>query len=650
MEEYVGKLVIGTEVNDKQQEKGLIEQKRELEKHEKEAQELLELKAKYETDVNAFEEEQKQIAKTREEYDKLNAKIKEIEAERSRISDLSESQMKQAYAENPELSTGYFELLKQRNALNKEIFQSSISNVQNIEEEKKLLEEVNQQLNENVQNQETIRDNKKNINAQLNMGQIVGSIKNVNKGLTQTIKKVGRWALAIFGIRGAYMAVRNAINVLSQDDAQLKADITYMKNVFAYALEPVVRRIVDLAKQLMAYIGYIIKAWFKYDIFANANKHLQSANKSANELRKTIAGFDEMNILNDNVSTGGGIADAIPKIPKAKGDTIIEWIAKNKIKVLGAIAGIVAGITASKLGLDGIKALGVGLAIYGLITAIESLIKFLKDPTFDNFIDTLKGIALAVTGVAIAVGAWPVAFAGAIAYVVLLLVQNLDKIIKKFEQFNNWLDRNVLGWLKKNFGALGEAIYAPFKNIILIFEGVFVTIIGGIKKFIEGVIKLFKGDLIGGINDMVSGLAQILLGPFIVFYNGVMQIFRDLKYAFNDYKRSVQGGGTGSFAGGGGGGGRAKGGIFYPTKLPKLAVGGIINQPGRGVPYHGATIGERGAEAVVPLTDSQQMALLGQTIGRYVTINATIPVYAYNREVDRQMRRIQAEDNFASNR
>ena len=67
MEEYVGKLVIGTEVNNKQLEKGLREQKRELEKHEKEAQELLELKAKYETDVNAFEKEQKQIAKTREE-------------------------------------------------------------------------------------------------------------------------------------------------------------------------------------------------------------------------------------------------------------------------------------------------------------------------------------------------------------------------------------------------------------------------------------------------------------------------------------------------------------------------------------------------------------------------------------------------------
>jgi len=97
-------------------------------------------------------------------------------------------------------------------------------------------------------------------------------------------------------------------------------------------------------------------------------------------------------------------------------------------------------------------------------------------------------------------------------------------------------------------------------------------------------------------------------------------------------------------------GGRAKGGIFYPSKLPKLAVGGIINQPGRGVPYHGAYIGERGAEAVVPLTDSQQMALLGETIGKYITMNATVPVYIGNRLVAREMKRINAEDDFAFNR
>lgn len=83
--------------------------------------------------------------------------------------------------------------------------------------------------------------------------------------------------------------------------------------------------------------------------------------------------------------------------------------------------------------------------------------------------------------------------------------------------------------------------------------------------------------------------------------------------------------------------------------MPRLAVGGIINQPGRGIPYHGATIGERGAEAVVPLTDSQQMELLGQTIGKYITINANIPVNMNGRTISRELKQVRTEQEFAFN-
>lgn len=93
-------------------------------------------------------------------------------------------------------------------------------------------------------------------------------------------------------------------------------------------------------------------------------------------------------------------------------------------------------------------------------------------------------------------------------------------------------------------------------------------------------------------------------------------------------------------------GGRAKGGIYYP----KLALGGIINRPGQGVPYHGAIIGERGAEAVVPLTDSQQMALLGEAIGKFITINATVVNSMNGRVLSREIQKVQNDSNFGANR
>ena len=98
-----------------------------------------------------------------------------------------------------------------------------------------------------------------------------------------------------------------------------------------------------------------------------------------------------------------------------------------------------------------------------------------------------------------------------------------------------------------------------------------------------------------------------------------------------------------------GGGFRAHGGIYYPSKLPKLATGGIINFPGRGIPYNGAIIGERGAEAVVPLTDNQQMELLGATIGKYITINANVINTMNGRVISRELKQIKNEQDFAFN-
>jgi hypothetical protein len=56
-------------------------------------------------------------------------------------------------------------------------------------------------------------------------------------------------------------------------------------------------------------------------------------------------------------------------------------------------------------------------------------------------------------------------------------------------------------------------------------------------------------------------------------------------------------------------------------KILGLAQGGIVNMPGNGVPIGYNTIaGESGREGVIPLTDPQAMAQLGEEIGRWVNI------------------------------
>lgn len=85
----------------------------------------------------------------------------------------------------------------------------------------------------------------------------------------------------------------------------------------------------------------------------------------------------------------------------------------------------------------------------------------------------------------------------------------------------------------------------------------------------------------------------------------------------------------------------------FPTI--KLAHGGIINNPGRGVSLGNGIIGgEAGREMVMPL-DSQTMAQLGQEIGKWITINANIINQMNGRTISRELQKINADSNFAMN-
>lgn len=82
----------------------------------------------------------------------------------------------------------------------------------------------------------------------------------------------------------------------------------------------------------------------------------------------------------------------------------------------------------------------------------------------------------------------------------------------------------------------------------------------------------------------------------------------------------------------------------------KLATGGIINNPGRGVNLGSAIGGEAGAEGVIPLTDSQAMETLGQAIGKHVNIALTNITKLDNRQLAREQKKINAQNDFAMNR
>ena len=611
-----GWITIGTKLDSKQLQRDLVKTENELKKFERQAQKLTEQEAKIKTKIEFDDQDYKN-------------KINRLE---NRLKNELEVNTTGGIIKNEDSIRAKYDDLFQRLEETQEM-KSTKNNLQ--------LEEIHQKMEENTKEQERLNNKIQETENLLNKAKgsfdLKGTIENVGKSISNVTKKVVRWGLAIFGVRSAYYFVRQAMSTIAQYDDQLATDIQYIRFALAMTLKPLIEEIIKLVYKLLSLIGYIGQKIFGKNIFENSGinefqKTLNSSSKSAEKLKKTLAGFDEMNILNEDGSVSGfggsnktpsfdlseigdtepiGIQKWLKKVEKMFRSTF-EKIRKNVVKVMKGLGFSQDYIDAFNLTVDGIEDIfgGLGLFIKGFGETVVGLltgdIKLVKK----GFEDMGKGIKLTFKGLLEMLGG----IFMQIVYLVRDSFRKLPEIIyelfikkgnKSFEEFKTETKlkfRNIVDSIGSFFGELPSIIINALNPF---------NFVSAFNKFTNA------------WNEMIRGLTK------------------DIKINI-----SSAGGGSGAWGGGSGGGGfRAKGGIYYP----KLAVGGIINMPGRGVPYHGATIGERGAEAVVPLTDSQQMALLGEAIGKYITVNATIVNSMNGRVLNRELQKIQNQSSFATN-
>lgn len=469
------------------------------------------------------------------------------------------------------------------------------------------------------------------------------SIDGIGDGIEKATKKVAKWALAIFGVRTVFNFIKSSVSTLSQYDDQLAVNIEYIRYLLANTLKPIIETLVGLAYKLLAYINYIAQAWFGVNLFASASlkafekqkSALKGSNKEAKELSKTLSGFDEMNIIQDSskgTTTGGGGGISLPDFPKMEDVKIpswLQWIADNKELVLNFLGGLIVALAGVKLGLSGIQSLGIGIAVTGVAMAIEDILKFIDDPSWENFINILGDIAIAIGGVMLATGNWWGALVVIIGMLVKLVINNWDSIKKVLGKVGSWINDHII------------------KPVAKVFNGLWATIKGGVSKawdFIRTIFskggKIFTG-LVDGIanvfksmvNAIIEGINTVISIPFKVI-NGLLNTIRNAEIPVINVKPFK--------------------GLWSQDPLPipeipRLAKGGILNNPGRGV-YTGAIAGESGKELYMPLGDEQMLNMVGQAIGKYITINANITNTMNGRVISRELKKIQNESDFAFNR
>lgn len=171
------------------------------------------------------------------------------------------------------------------------------------------LKEIENQLKKNRKQQEKWNSKIDELNSKMPTNQstekISKSIDDVNNKMAGTIKRVAKWALAVFAVESAYGFVRNAISTLTGYNDQLAADVEYIQFAVASTLEPIIERLVGWVYKLLQYVNYLAQAWFNVNLFANASeKNFKKANSSAKQLNKSLSGFDEINQLSDNSGSG----------------------------------------------------------------------------------------------------------------------------------------------------------------------------------------------------------------------------------------------------------------------------------------------------------------------------------------------------------
>lgn len=132
--------------------------------------------------------------------------------------------------------------------------------------------------------------------------------------IQSSIKKIAKLALGVFALRSAYAAVRQASSTLATYDKQYGANLEYIRYALAQSIAPILQWIVNLAGTLLRYINSIVSALFGINLFGKASANnfqkmktgASGAAKAAKEIKKQLAGFDEINMLSDQSDSGGG--------------------------------------------------------------------------------------------------------------------------------------------------------------------------------------------------------------------------------------------------------------------------------------------------------------------------------------------------------
>lgn len=178
-------------------------------------------------------------------------------------------------------------------------------------------------------------------------------LSDLGSAVDSLTKKFRMTTLALLGARGAFTAIRKAVNAYIQYDTALATTLQSNWAILGSLIAPILERLIALFSKLVAYIATFIKMITGVDLVARATaKALKSqasgasgASKAVKDLSDELGNlqkFDDLNVVDFPKDTGGGAGAgaglptlAIDEIDTKPLERFLDFIKRNDWYGLG---------------------------------------------------------------------------------------------------------------------------------------------------------------------------------------------------------------------------------------------------------------------------------------------------------------------------
>lgn len=365
--------------------------------------------------------------------------------------------------------------------------------------------------------------------------------KSMNK-FSSRISKLFRNATVFAVMSKGLSSLRTWIGKTITANEEARASIARLKGALLTLAQPIMEVVIPVFTKLVNIITQVVTAIAKFfgmlsgkdfssQVSAakslNAEQEaLEGVGAAAEDASKSMAGFDEINQITSDNSTGGGAAGGTSSgaegiAPDFSNLDMTEDKLNTILGIVGAIAvGLLAWKIASLFTDDLSKVAGIALGAAGAF----ALVYFWLDAwnngiDLTNFLGMLGGLVALAGGLAIAFGSTAAGIAlvvGGLAMLVVgvkdviengLTLENTLTIVSGLLAGGLGISLLTKSWIPMLIAGVAAALLS-----IVYFTGHGEELITGLKNIADGVGKFFKGVFTGDMELASEGLKQIWEG------------------------------------------------------------------------------------------------------------------------------------------